>query len=88
MEGLVTLRRNRSSLDGFHLSNMALKDQGAIPKESQDELWNRALDIFIESVHKPDNSLRSCAHNQKCYNELMWIRDEIVAHLNTLRRTK
>ena len=88
MEGLVTLRRNRSSLDGFHLSNMALKDQGAIPKESQDELWNRALDIFIESVHKPDNSLRSCAHNQKCYNELMWIRDEIVEHLNTLRRTK
>ena len=43
---------------------MALKDQGAIPKESQDESWNRALDIVIESVHKPDDSLRSCAHNQ------------------------
>ena len=41
-----------------------MKDQGSIPKESQDERWNRELDIFIESVHKPDSSLRSCAHNQ------------------------
>ena len=44
---------------------LAMQDQGAITKESQDELWNRALDIFIESVHKPDNTLRTCAHNQK-----------------------
>mgnify|MGYP001158580745 FL=1 len=65
---------------------LAMKDQGAIPKEPQDELWNRALDIMLESVHKPDDSLRSCAHNQKCYNELMWIRDEIITHLHTLRR--
>ena len=67
---------------------MALKDQGAIPKESQDESWIRALDIFIESVHKPDDSLRSCAHNQKCYNELMLIRDDIIEHLHTLRKKK
>ena len=65
---------------------LAMQDQGAIPKESQDELWNRALDIFIESVHKPDNALRTCAHNQKCYNELMWIREDIIEHLHTLRR--
>ena len=65
---------------------LAMQAQGAIPKESQDELWNRALDIFIESVHKPDNALRTCAHNQKCYNELMWIREDIIDHLNTLRR--
>ena len=67
---------------------LAMKDQGAIPKETQDELWNRALDIMVESVHKPDDSLRSCAHNQKCYNELMWIRDDIINHLHTLRRNK
>ena len=67
---------------------LAMKDQGAIPKEGQDELWNRALDIFIESVHKPDDSLRSCAHNQKCYNELMLIRDDIIEHLHTLRKKK
>ena len=63
-----------------------MKDQGAIPKEGQDERWNRALDIFSESVQKPDHELRSCAHNQKCFNELMWIREEIVEHLKTLRR--
>ena len=60
---------------------LAMKDQGAIPKEPQDELWNRALDIFIESVHKPDNALRSCAHNQKCYNELMEVRDHVLDYL-------
>jgi len=65
---------------------LAMHDQGAIPKEDQDERWNRALDIFIESVHKPDSKLRGCAHNQKCYNELMWVRDEIISHLQTLRR--
>jgi len=65
---------------------LAMQDQGAIPKEDQDERWNRALDIFIESVHKPDSKLRGCAHNQKCYNELMWVRDEIISHLQTLRR--
>ena len=68
----------------INLPNM--KDQNSIPKESQDQRWNRALDIFIESVLKPDPTLRGCAHNQKCYNELMWIREDILEHLNHLRR--
>ena len=63
-----------------------MKDQNSIPKENQDKRWNRALDIFTESVHKPDPNLRGCAHNQKCYNELMWIREDILDHLNNLRR--
>ena len=63
-----------------------MKDQGSIPKESQDERWNRALDIFIESVHKPDTKLRSCAHNQECFNELMWIRGHVIEYLQTLRK--
>ena len=47
-----------------------MKDQNAIQEdESQDQKWNRGVDIFIESVQKPDPSLRGCAHNQKCYNE-------------------
>jgi len=54
--------------------------------ESQDQKWNRGLDIFIESVHQPDSKLRSCAHNQGCYNELMWIREQVLEHLHTLRR--
>ena len=30
-----------------------------------------ALGVFVESVLKPDDKLRQCAHNQKCYHELM-----------------
>ena len=30
-----------------------------------------ALGLFYESVLEPDHSLRECAHNQECYNELM-----------------
>ena len=37
-----------------------------------------ALTIFMESVHKPDNRLRSCAHNQECFNELMEWREEVL----------
>ena len=64
-----------------------MKDQNSInDKESQDIKWNRGLDIFIESVHKPDDKLRSCAHNQNCYNELMWIREHVLEYLQSLRR--
>ena len=64
-----------------------MKDQNSIPEgETYTEKLNRALDIFIESVHKPDSELRSCAHNQKCFNELMSIREDVIHHLRTLRR--
>jgi len=53
--------------------------------ESKQEKWNRALDLFIESVYKPDSKLRGCAHNQKCYNELMYVREEVLKSLETLR---
>ena len=63
-----------------------MKDQNVITDiESKDQKWNRGLDLYIESVHKPDNQLRSCAHNQKCFNELMEIREEVVAYVQTLR---
>jgi hypothetical protein len=55
-------------------------------EESKRDKWNRGLDLFIESVHKPDNELRQCAHNQKCYNELMEVRNQILEYLGTLRR--
>ena len=56
-----------------------MKDQNAINEnETPDEKWNRGLDLYIESVQKPDHQLRSCAHNQKCFNELMEIRDIVV----------
>lgn len=54
--------------------------------ESQDVKFNRGLDLFIESVMKPDHKLRQCAHNQKCFNELMWVRDDVLEYLKSLRR--
>ncbi len=54
--------------------------------ETQNDRWNRGLDIFIESVVKPDADLRSCAHSQKCYHELLWIREDVLNYLQTLRR--
>ena len=65
-----------------------MNDQNSIiDNEEQWEKYNRGLDIFIESIHKPDHKLRGCAHNQKCYNELMEVREEVLSYLHTLRRT-
>ena len=63
-----------------------MRDQNSIDhEETNEEKWNRGLDLFIESVHKPDHQLRGCAHNQKCYDELMQVRDNVLEYLNTLR---
>jgi len=65
-----------------------MKDQNTINnEETKAEKYQRALDIFIESVHKPDSALRACAHNQKCYNELLEVRSEVLDHLNIMRRS-
>ena len=64
-----------------------MKDQNTIhDNETPDAKWNRGLDIYIESVHKADHHLRSCAHNQKCYNELMQVRQLVLEYLPSLRR--
>ena len=66
-----------------------MKDQNSIlENETHQEKYNRGLDIFIESVQKPDSALRGCAHNQKCYNELMELREEVLKYLHTLRKSK
>ena len=63
-----------------------MNDQNSLEdNESKKEKWNRGLDIFIESVHKPDHSLRQCARNQKCYDELMDVREEVLKYLNSIR---
>ena len=54
--------------------------------ETPDVKWNRGLDLFIESVHKPDHELRQCAHNQRCFVELMQVREVVLEYLNTLRK--
>ena len=56
-----------------------MKDQNAIREaETKDQKWNRGLDLYIESIHKPDPRLRGCAHNQKCFNELMEVREHVL----------
>jgi len=63
-----------------------MKDQYTINDgESKKDKWNRGLDLFIESVLKPDPALRQCAHNQKCYHELMDVRKNVLEKLNDLR---
>ena len=49
------------------------------------EKRHRALGLFVERVLKPDHELRQCAHNQKCYNELLEWREEVLEYLNSRR---
>ena len=63
-----------------------MKDQKSVDGgESKIDKHNRAVDIFIESVQKPDTALRACAHNQKCFNELMEVREQVLDYAYTLR---
>ena len=63
-----------------------MRDQNGIEdNEPSDVKWNRGLDIFIESVHKPDPALRQCAHNQRCYHELMDVRSDVLNYLKSKR---
>mgnify|MGYP005736595445 FL=1 len=63
-----------------------MHDQNSIRnEESHAEKYQRALDLFTESVLKPDHDLRSCSHNQKCFDELMEIREHVLQYLKTLK---
>ena len=56
-----------------------MKDQKSLDEnEPKQEKWERGKTLFLESVHKPDHHLRSCAHNQKCFHELMEIRERVL----------
>ena len=55
--------------------------------EEKKEKINRAKSLFIESVLKPDTALRACAHNQKCYNELMEVRTHVLNYLGYYEKT-
>ena len=46
--------------------------------ETKQEKWERCKTLMLESLHKPDDRLRGCAHNQKCFHELLEIRDEVL----------
>ena len=46
--------------------------------ETKQEKWERGKTLMLESLHKPDDRLRGCAHNQKCYHELIEIREQVI----------
>ena len=46
--------------------------------ETKQEKWDRGKTLMLESLHKPDDRLRGCAHNQECYHELMEIREQVI----------
>ena len=63
-----------------------MHDQNSIDKnETPAQKYERALDLFTESVLKPDADLRVCAYNQDCFNELMEIREHVLKYLKTLK---
>ena len=63
-----------------------MHDQNSIDKnETPSQKYERALDLFTESVLKPDHDLRGCAYNQDCFNELMEIREHVLKYLKTLK---
>ena len=63
-----------------------MKDQNSIyVTETSTQKYERALDLFTESVLKPDHDLRGCAHNQGCYEQLMEIRQHVLDYLKTLK---
>ena len=62
-----------------------MKDQKSLDEKlTSYEKWDRARAIFLESLMKPDNHLRSCAYNQQCYDDLMQIRDQVIDHAKNM----
>ena len=56
-----------------------MKDQNSVDEiATKKQKWDRAHALFLESLYKPDQALRGCAHNQKCFHELMEIKDEVI----------
>ena len=63
-----------------------MHDQNSIDQiETPSQKYQRELDLFTESVMKPDHDLRGCAHNQGCYDDLMEIREHVLKYLKTLK---
>ena len=66
-----------------------MKDQNSVSdRETSFEKWDRAKSLFLESLYNPDSELRSCAHNQKCYNEMMELREDVVDMVRNIKNPK
>ena len=62
-----------------------MRDQASVGEESSSVKYQRALDLFTESVMKPDHDLHGSAYNQGCYEDLMEIRAHVLKYLKTLK---
>tara|TARA_B100000683_G_scaffold254315_1_gene272808 strand:+ start:331 stop:543 length:213 start_codon:yes stop_codon:yes gene_type:complete len=63
-----------------------MKDQKSIDRsETSVERYQRAVDLVIESLYKPDDTIRSCAHNQRCFEEMMSVREDVLQYLISLK---
>jgi hypothetical protein len=54
---------------------------------TDNEKFNSALDLFIESLYKPDHELRNEARGEKALDELLHIRDLCVIYCKELRKS-
>ena len=52
--------------------------------ETKQDKWERGKTLMLESLHKPDDRLRGCAHNQECFHELLEIRDQVVENVRNM----
>jgi hypothetical protein len=43
--------------------------------------YDEAMDLFIQSLLKPDHELRTIAKQANCLDELLQIRDDMVKYL-------
>jgi len=50
------------------------------------ESFNRALDLFIESLYKPDHELRMAAKGEGILVDLMLIRQTVINDCMKLRK--
>ena len=48
------------------------------------EKWDRARTLMLESLYKPDSKLRGCAYNQECYDEMIVLRDSVIEYVKSL----
>jgi hypothetical protein len=68
---------------------MPSKDQGSIEgSETTYDKWDRARSLFMESLYKSDHELRACAHNQKCFYELLEIRESMIQYVRDMPNPK
>ena len=72
----------------YQPETMPSKDQQSIDEPSHYEKWDRAKSLMLESLHKPDNQLRSCGHNQQCYYELLEIREQVINMVSKMKNPR